>query len=66
MHDDHERFHDDCAGCRAEMDESYREHIGSWRAERQHRESLELARQDLDMPHASEAELQTAIYLGLK
>jgi hypothetical protein len=35
-------------------------------AERPYRESLELARRDLDMPYADERHLNTAIYLRLK
>ncbi len=65
-HEDHEHFHSECAGCRAEMEESYREHIGSWRAEKQRRESIAIARQDLDMPDAPESEVMASILINLK
>jgi hypothetical protein len=65
-HDDHERFHDDCSGCRAEMDESYREAMGSYRAERQQRESLAIAREDLDMPYEDERDVMDAVLVALK
>jgi len=65
-HDDHERFHDDCADCRDEMDESYREAMGSHRAERQQRESLAIVREDLDMPYEDERDVLDAVLLRLK
>ena len=66
-HEDHERFHGSCADCRAEMEASYREHIGSYRAERELRQSLALARQDLDMAGVDEwPELMDAIQRRLK
>lgn len=37
-----------------------------WNAERGQRESIAIARTDLDMPHASESEVSTAILLRLK
>lgn len=37
-----------------------------WNAERGQRESLAIARADLDMPFASESELMAAIQVGLK
>lgn len=37
-----------------------------WNAERSHRESLAIAREDLDMAHATDDELSVGILLGLK
>jgi len=49
------------------MEASYREHIGSYRAERELRQSLALARQDLDMAGVDEwPELMDAIQRRLK
>jgi len=66
-HDDHEHFHSDCEGCQAEMDESHREHYSAYRAERELRQSLALARADLDMAGIDEwPELMDAIQRRLK
>lgn len=65
-HESHEEFHDDCAECQSEMEASYREHLGSYKAERQQRESIAIAREDLDMPNADERELMEAIQWRLK
>jgi hypothetical protein len=65
-HEDHEHYHDDCAGCRANMEAAYREHFGSYLAERPLRESIALARDDLDMADAPESEVMAGILIHLK
>jgi hypothetical protein len=67
-HEDHDEHRDEnCAECRVEMEASYAEHIGSYRAERELRQSLALARQDLDMAGIDEwPELMDAIQARLK
>lgn len=65
-HDSHESFHSECADCQAEMLASWNEHVGSWRAERQYRESIAIARELLDMPYADERDLMDAIQVSLK
>jgi len=66
-HDNHDERRDpECAECNAEMEASYREHIVGYRAERNYRESMALARDDLDMTDVPERELMAAIQLRLK
>jgi hypothetical protein len=65
-HQDHEHYHEDCAECRAETEAAYREHIGSYRAEASQRESIALARADLDMADAPESEVMASILINLK
>ena len=66
-HENHETPVYECADCKAEMDTSYREAMGGYRAERERRQSLALARADLDAAGIPEwPELMDAIRRRLK
>lgn len=65
---DHGEFPDTeaCRICRRENEEALAYYGGLYRAERSQRESIALAREDLDLAHASDDELQAAIARELK
>lgn len=66
-HDEHDERRDpECPECIAEYDAAAQFYGASYRAEAQRRESLALARADLDMPNASIDELMEAIQRELK
>jgi hypothetical protein len=58
---------EDCPICITAFNEAYREHYAPWRAERELRQSLALARADLDMAGVDEwPELMDAIQARFK
>ena len=68
-HESHEEFHYECRLCRAELEESHREAMagGRYRAERELKQAMALARADLDAGlDVDEAQLMAAIQRRFK